>query len=97
MIQVFIILTVHWAACKVLSFQATHDKHDKVFNFASSPSSFVSKGLMAEQTFVLSQVADSAPCIATRTIKVTLKQAANNKRILKTQENKSCLLAAEFC
>ena len=49
-------------------------------NFASSPSSFVSKGLMAEQTFVLSQVSDSAPCIATRTIKVRLKQEANNKR-----------------
>ena len=66
-------------------------------NFVSSPSSFVSKGLMAEQTFVLSQVSDSALCVEIRTIKVTLKQAANNKRILKTQKNKSCVLAAEFC
>ena len=58
-------------------------------NFASSPSSFVSKGLMAEQTFVLSQVADSAPCIATRTIKVTLKQAANNKEKHKNNKEQS--------
>ena len=45
---------------------------------------------MVEQTFVSSQVPDSVPvslpCIATWRSKFTLKQAANNERILRTEE-----------
>jgi len=47
---------------------------------------------MAVQTLVLSHVPDSVPCIAIRKTKVALKQAASNKRILRTQEKKTLVL-----
>ena len=66
---------------------------EKYSNFASS---FVSKALMAEQTFVLSQVPDPVSFIATRTSKFRLKQIENNNRILRTNEKLYVLAWVEF-